>query len=163
MHRRRLRTYFPSQDHVSPSYVYSWQKKVISLDGGTGTHLKMTISYLWFQEFYLWTQISFYLEPYLSYIYITHVQIDLRTLNHRQIIAIIRRDEDRRVHVEQQPIVKKSTIIAAAVAIAVAVDVFAAAATDDDNAADIAAATTAAAATTVAAAASVVSFAASFS
>jgi len=59
-------TYFPSQVHVSPSYVCSWPKKVISFDRHTNKCYKMTIFYTSVRKFYMSTHISFHLELHLS-------------------------------------------------------------------------------------------------
>ena len=66
-------------------------KKMFSLDGRTFTHYKVAVFYLCVRKFYMSTQMIFHLELYLCYKYKTHIQIDLRTLHPRQIIAIIRK------------------------------------------------------------------------
>ena len=54
----------------------------------------------------------------MLHIKLTYIQIDLRTLNPRHIIAIFRQNADRRVHVERHPLIKRSTMMAAAAATA---------------------------------------------
>ena len=67
-------------------------KKVISLDGCTFTHYKVTTFYLCVRKFYMSIQIIFHLEPlFVLQIQNSHIQIDLWTLNPRQIIATIHR------------------------------------------------------------------------
>ena len=60
------------------------------------------------------THIGFHLEPYLCYMQNSHVQIYLRMLNPHQILAIIHRNADGRVHVQHHPLINRSTIMTAA-------------------------------------------------
>ena len=88
---------------------------MLSFDECTDSHYKMIIFCMWFCRFYLCIHLSFHLELYLYYTNsFSTLQINLQTPNPHQIIAVFFQNADGRLHVEQYPLINRSTMMAAA-------------------------------------------------